>query len=107
MENVEKLERAKKVLEFLRTADDKEVEKWAEYFSVDIADPNNLDNGLNDAIIEERNEKGFRVTGVCFGDETDYEAFVECFVTWDGELTILTGPKEFVSNWKYLGDFAY
>lgn len=62
---------------------------------------------MNDAIIEERNEKGFRVTGVCFGDEIDYEAFVECFVTWDVELTIITGPKEFTSNWKYLGDFAF
>lgn len=107
MENVEQIERAKKVLEFLRTATEEELENWADNFSVNIGDPNDEECGLNDAIIEERNEKGFRVTGVCFGDEIDYEAFVECFVTWDGELTIITGPKEFVSNWKYLGDFAY
>ena len=93
MENVEKLERAKKVLEFLRTADDKEVEKWAEYFSIDIADPNNLDNGLNDAIIEERNEKGFRVTGVCFGDEIDYEALLSVLLLGMVSLPLLQVQK--------------
>lgn len=99
--------RAQKVLEFLRTADDKEVENWADFCMINIGDPNNTDNGLDDAIIEERNENGFRVTGMCHGDTLDYEEFVECFVSWNGELEIITGPKEFVSTWKYLGDIVY
>ena len=99
--------RAQKVLEFLRTATEDELGNWADYCMINIGDPNNSDMGLDDAIIEERNEKGLKVTGVCHGDTFDYEEFVECFVSWAGELTIITGPKEFVSTWKYLGDIVY
>lgn len=107
MENVEKLERAKKVLEFLRTATEEELENWADNFSVNIGDPNDEECGLDDAIIEERNEKGFKVIGIGFGDGFGYDEPIDCFVTWEGELTVLKGPAELTSNWKYLGDFAY
>lgn len=107
MENVEKLERAKQILEFLKTASEEELEKWTDYFSVNIGDPNNEECGLDDAVILERNEQGFKVTGIYFGEPTDREEVVECFVSWQGELTVTKGPKELTSNWKYLGDFAF
>lgn len=100
-------ERAIQVLEFLKTTSEEELENWADYFSVNIGDPNNAECGLDDAIIEDRNEQGFNVTGIYFGEGLDHEEIVKCFVSWKGELTITKGPKEFTSNWKYLGDFAF
>ena len=99
--------RAKKVLEFLRTATEKELENWADYFSVNIGDPDDPDNGLDDAVIESRDKNGFTVTGIHFADWVDHELCYELFVSWSGELTVVSGSKEFSSKWKFLGDFAY